>query len=149
MNEPTELKLVRFDNIKDENSNDTKEVVKAIIVSRDGRILLLQPKTLFKWHLPGGHVQTNETHTDALKREIKEETDLDLAYYYEILSKGNFRLYFCKPKNRLVKLSQEHSKFVWSPLTDLFKYNLTQDTYKDLKYIMQIRKALLPLLGKK
>lgn len=30
------------------------------------------------WHLIGGHVEENETLKDALKREFKEETNLDI-----------------------------------------------------------------------
>jgi 8-oxo-dGTP diphosphatase len=48
---------------------------------KDGKILLLKRNTEpFKsyWHLVGGHVEENETLKEALKREFKEETSLDI-----------------------------------------------------------------------
>jgi 8-oxo-dGTP diphosphatase len=48
---------------------------------KDGKILLLKrSKEPFKgrWHIIGGHVEENETLKEALKREFKEETNLDV-----------------------------------------------------------------------
>jgi ADP-ribose pyrophosphatase YjhB (NUDIX family) len=48
---------------------------------KDGKILLLKRNTEpFNgyWHLVGGHVEENETLKEALKREFKEETNLDI-----------------------------------------------------------------------
>lgn len=61
--------------------------MKKIVLCVDGvyikghKILLLkrnvEPYKGF-WHLVGGHVKTNESLEDALKREFKEETSLDV-----------------------------------------------------------------------
>jgi len=52
------------------------------IYVRDGKILLmkrnLEPFKGF-WHVVGGHVNENENPMEALKREFKEETNLDIA----------------------------------------------------------------------
>jgi 8-oxo-dGTP diphosphatase len=48
---------------------------------RNGKILLLKRNVEpFKgfWHLVGGHVEENETLREAVKREFKEETGLDV-----------------------------------------------------------------------
>jgi ADP-ribose pyrophosphatase YjhB (NUDIX family) len=48
---------------------------------KDGKILLLKRAVKpFKgyWHLIGGHVEENETLKQALKREFKEETGLEI-----------------------------------------------------------------------
>jgi ADP-ribose pyrophosphatase YjhB (NUDIX family) len=48
---------------------------------KDGKTLLLKRNTEpFKgcWHLVGGHVEENETLKEALRREFKEETNLDV-----------------------------------------------------------------------
>ncbi len=48
---------------------------------RDGKILLLKRNVEpFKWcwHVVGGHVEEDETLKQALRREFKEETDLDI-----------------------------------------------------------------------
>jgi ADP-ribose pyrophosphatase YjhB (NUDIX family) len=49
---------------------------------RDGKILLLKRNVEpFKgfWHVVGGHVEENETLKEALKREFREETGLDVV----------------------------------------------------------------------
>jgi 8-oxo-dGTP diphosphatase len=49
---------------------------------KDGRILLLkrnvEPLKGY-WHVVGGHVEENESLKEAVKREFKEETDLDVT----------------------------------------------------------------------
>ena len=48
---------------------------------KDGKLLLLKRSTEpFKgcWHIIGGHVEENETLKAALKREFKEETNLEV-----------------------------------------------------------------------
>jgi 8-oxo-dGTP diphosphatase len=51
------------------------------VLVKEGKILLLkrnvEPFRGF-WHVIGGHVEDNETLKEALKREFKEETDLDV-----------------------------------------------------------------------
>ena len=48
---------------------------------KDGKILLLKRNVepfRGRWHVAGGHVEDNETLKEALKREFKEETGLDV-----------------------------------------------------------------------
>ena len=52
------------------------------IAVRDGRLLMVRrgrPPGLGLWSLPGGHVERGEYLSDALQREVKEETGLDVA----------------------------------------------------------------------
>lgn len=54
--------------------------VSAVIV-RDGRVLLVRrARGAFagRWSLPGGKVEHGETLADALRREVREETGLDV-----------------------------------------------------------------------
>lgn len=53
--------------------------VSACIVS-GGRILLMHHTKLEMWLFPGGHIDPNETPDEALVREVKEETSLDLEF---------------------------------------------------------------------
>ena len=58
------------------------EVVSAIIV-KHGRILLQQRQALkdfaFCWESPGGKVDGNESHHQALRRELMEELGIDIG----------------------------------------------------------------------
>lgn len=54
-----------------------REAVRAIIV-RDKRIALVKSSTDGFYKFPGGGIQHNENHIDALVRETKEETGLQI-----------------------------------------------------------------------
>jgi 8-oxo-dGTP pyrophosphatase MutT (NUDIX family) len=51
-----------------------KCICASCILFKDGKILLHRHKKLGKWMYPGGHVDENETPTDAAAREVLEET---------------------------------------------------------------------------
>lgn len=60
-----------------------KIYVRAIIENSQKQILLIQKKSnqkiaAGKWLLPGGTVEFGEAPTDSLKREVKEETNLNI-----------------------------------------------------------------------
>ena len=64
-----------------------REIVAAIIVSKDGKIFqgMKNPNKggVYSdcWHIPGGGVDKGETKEQALTREIKEETRMSLSKY--------------------------------------------------------------------
>jgi len=53
--------------------------VDAIIELADGIVIIQRSNPPFGWALPGGFVDYGESLEDAVKREAREETDLDLA----------------------------------------------------------------------
>ncbi len=63
------------------STGDVVEVVSAVVI-RNGRVLLTQRREHkdypMTWECPGGKVEGNESHHDALRREIMEELDCDL-----------------------------------------------------------------------
>ncbi len=94
------------------------------ILCRDGKILLLKRNVEpFKgfWHVVGGHVEEHETLKEALKREYKEETNLDV----EIGDIINWRveetsdrikliiIFRIKKANGKVKLNEENVEYHW------------------------------------
>ncbi len=50
----------------------------AVIFDRRGRLLLQQRADGGQWGLPGGSVEVGESVTDAVVREVREETGLDV-----------------------------------------------------------------------
>lgn len=55
-----------------------REAVRALVVDADQRVLLVRFEfpTATRWALPGGGLESGETHLDALQRELREETGL-------------------------------------------------------------------------
>ena len=62
-----------------------REIVSALIFSKDGKLLMgmKDPKSggvyADCWHIPGGGVDENETHIEALHRELLEEVGVDTS----------------------------------------------------------------------
>jgi len=52
--------------------------VRAIILNEAGEVLLQRRRDIPLWGLPGGSVDLNETALEALKREVAEETSLQV-----------------------------------------------------------------------
>jgi len=66
----------------------------AFIIDSKGRTLLLWHKRLNRWMPPGGHIDDNETPEEAVCRECKEETGLDV----EIIGEESEDLFAKCPK---------------------------------------------------
>jgi 8-oxo-dGTP pyrophosphatase MutT (NUDIX family) len=110
---------------------DTNKIAKMLILDR-GRVLLLMSKHLNKFHLPGGHLVGSETFVQGLKREVKEETGLNVAWCKVIFCKPNFCLYKGGVYPATIKLSDEHNSYVWAKIEDAHKYPLCNYTKRDI-----------------
>ncbi len=59
----------------------TIAAVGAVVVDSAGRVLVVQrgrPPSVGEWSLPGGRVQPDESLDDAIVREVREETAIDV-----------------------------------------------------------------------
>lgn len=110
--------------------------VGTIIFNKDGKVLLakrgLKAKNeVGKWEFPGGGIKFGETSENAIKRECKEEFDIEikiiefLFFFDDILLEEKqhwvFPSYISKLKSKIVKI-QEPDKcedFKWVMLSEI------------------------------
>lgn len=127
--------------------------VKAII-KKEGKVLFIKRSEKYKdqelddsWDIPGGRINFGEEPIEGLRREIKEETSLELEEVKQILStdtvfkneeKQIVRItYLCTVKEGQHQLSEEHTELVWIPIQELknmhFKDKLLEKTIQKYK----------------
>ena len=53
--------------------------VRAVVLDSENRVFLVRHTYVSGWHLPGGGVDVGETMDEAMRRELKEEGDIDLT----------------------------------------------------------------------
>ncbi len=71
-------------------AKETLDIVVGGYIVNNGRLLLIHHKKLNKWLPVGGHIDANETPDDALRREIREETGLEIDFvHYPLPRRGN------------------------------------------------------------
>lgn len=112
--------------------------VGAVIFNPEGKVLLCKShKWGNKYVIPGGHIELGEKMEEALIREIKEETGLDI-YDIKLLSltesiysdmyheKKHFIFidYQCRTDSYDVALNDEAEEYVWADLQKLDDYEI-------------------------
>ena len=90
------------------------------------------------WELPSGGVQQDESLEQALVREVREETGIDIIVLEPVncfiyLSKNrqrtlqiNYRAHLASPDSQVVRFSSEHSDARWVNVDDIEDYPMTE-----------------------
>ena len=82
------MKQITFDYKENLEYQKVKDKVRAVILNEDGRALLVKYAGLYM--LPGGKIDENETEKEALRREILEESGIDIFIDTDIESEEPF-----------------------------------------------------------
>lgn len=122
---------------------DKTELIARAFIAQDGQILLCKRKDRDYSFFPGGHVEFGEFIEDALKREIKEEIDIELTECNFIGMNENFFedgsihhhevniVFEARVKDRDVVAQEDWLKFHWIDAKDLEKTNIFPLTLKN------------------
>lgn len=125
--------------------------VGGLIFDEAGRALILRThKWSNLWGIPGGKIKWGEPAIDALRREIKEETNLDVdniefvlvqdcIHSKEFYRDAHFVLlnYTCRCAGEPeVKLNDEAREFRWVSVADALEMQINQPTRKLLMAVM-------------
>jgi 8-oxo-dGTP diphosphatase len=125
--------------------------VGAVIVA-DGKVLIVKrahdPRK-GEWSLPGGRVELGETLVDALRREIKEETGLEievgpLIELFDRVHRRDGRVqyhfviadYLCTPCGGTLGAGDDAADLAWVKAEELERYGVNEHA------VMLIRKGL-------
>lgn len=100
-----------------------------------------------KWQFPGGELEFGESLENCLKREIKEETTLELKKItfvnkiFEVIKNDyHFILitYLCSVgKNQPVFINNEASAFGWFSYQEIMKLDCLERTKEIISYILK------------
>lgn len=108
------------------------------VVYREKSLLMMRRSHSDIWELPGGHLEFGETASEAMIREMREETGLQVETV-KILDtwdsvKDNWHItgliWLCSTENYDITLSDEHCEYRWvSPGDEDFE--LMHDVFRD------------------
>jgi ADP-ribose pyrophosphatase YjhB (NUDIX family) len=120
--------------------------VAGVITDDHRRALLIQRADNHRWEPPGGVLELGENITDGVRREVREETGLDvepiaLTGVYKNMTQGIVALVFsCKITGGDLTTTDEASAFRWAAETEIA--NLMDEAYA-----IRILDALTPGTG--
>jgi len=119
--------------------------VKSFIVSDRQQLLIVKRRDDIKhkpgvWEIQGGRLETGENPFLGLKREVKEEVNLEveiqnpLKIHHFIRGDGQkitMIVFLCRPITEDVKISSEHTDYQWIDINRA-KSILTEDFHEEV-----------------
>lgn len=129
--------------------------VRAVIHDDRNQCLLLRRSNVCKalvgtWEWPGGKADPGETFDVAVKREVREETGLEIeltgvagAFHIEMAQQHLAVLCMeAVPIGGLLRLSEEHDQSAWVPVAELLEWKLT-DGFREFAetYVKRLTKG--------
>jgi nucleoside triphosphatase len=125
--------------------------VGALIFNPEGKLFLMRShKWRDKYVIPGGHIELGESMEQALRREIKEETGLDIddvefiGFQEFILDDAFWKKrhfiffdYVCTTQSVQVTLNDEAQEYVWVPLAEALALPVEPYTRRTIQTYIQ------------
>ena len=119
--------------------------VGAVVLDERGRVLLVKRANeplKGEWSLPGGAVDVGETLEDAMRREVREETGLDVEVgpIVDVLDRirrdpdGRVRFHYvlvdflCRPCGGTLQCASDAEEALWAGGADLRRYGVAEAT---------------------
>jgi 8-oxo-dGTP diphosphatase len=127
--------------------------VTAAIMSCNGRVLIAQRKAEHhqagKWEFPGGKIESGETPEECLRRELKEEFDIDTRvgaflgaslypYDHQTIELLAFRVVW----EDGILLVREHARVEWVRIRQLARFDFTP---ADVPFVEKLLKGEIAL----
>ena len=118
-----------------------KERIVVGIVTKGNKVLLIKRKNKegnLLWSFPGGKINSNETEKSAIKREIKEETNIickpikKLGKRIHPDTKKEIHYWACTYEKGTIKPNREVTKACWLTSKEAFK-RITTDVYRPIR----------------
>ena len=107
---------------------DSDKIAKAVIYDENKVLIVKRSENLEKhageWDLPGGHIHEGEGDIEGLKREVKEETGLDIASPEMVLDDGRKKYYKTREYSGTIEISDEHTEYEWVTIEELDSYTI-------------------------
>lgn len=97
--------------------------LRGVVVAPDDKLLIVRSADEGEWELPGGRLGAHEDAVPGLRREVAEETGLDITVREPVhtvswrndAGRGRFGVYYdCTTSTKHVSLSEEHTSHEWA-----------------------------------
>lgn len=128
------------------------------VVVEDGAVLLVKragEPLKGQWSLPGGAVELGETLTEAVARELREETGLevrllDIVEVFERISRDadertryHYVLidYLCEPTGGKARAGSDVAAVAWARPEELARYQLTDKATAVIQKALELHRA--------
>jgi 8-oxo-dGTP pyrophosphatase MutT (NUDIX family) len=107
-------------------------------IVHENKVILIHHKQLNKWLPVGGHIELNEDPEEALIREVKEETGLDIKVYGtkpSLISEG-IKFLYCPLYLDIHKINDTHRHvgMVYFATSDTDKLTLEADEHNEIRW---------------